>query len=166
MDMQKIFDKVPRERIYNTFRRMSINGMVIETTQSLYARTRNVIVISPKFYWHSNGRGVTKQFKLLLSIVYMNKILKEANVKTRSICIGHRSEIGGVVLHIFWWHSVVLACTVGELQNKIKQYSKEIWNENVYRDDEGNRGDETGSKVENRNRPGEGTTNEWGQIIL
>ena len=40
MDMEKVFDKVPKDRIWNGFRKM-----LIRATQSLYKGTRNVIVV-------------------------------------------------------------------------------------------------------------------------
>lgn len=122
VDLEKAFDKVPRQTLFEILSEYGVNGALLKSIQSLYVNSRAAVRIDGKLSsWFQVGNGVRQGCCLspLLFVIYMDKIIKSArfsgkvNIGDISVdCLAYADDL------------VLMADSVGDLQLSINELNR------------------------------------------
>ena len=118
VDLEKAFDRVPRQKLYDILVEYGINGILLRAIKSMYVESRAAVRIDGEVSaWFEVKEGVRQGCCLspLLFIIFMDKIVKSAN-------INGNVDIGGVVFNCLSYADdlVLLSSVASDLQEGLE----------------------------------------------
>lgn len=127
LDMEKAFDKVPREKIWEILTKKKVEPKLIGVIKCLYKTTRNCVISKNMI----SGEFVTKEgvrqggsLSPLLFITFMDELIKETQELVKPMIIGYRNlETVSVSEYAFADDIAVVARSEKDLEDNIN-----IWN--------------------------------------
>lgn len=127
LDMEKAFDRVPRQEIWNTLKKRNVGDKMINVIKSLYDETNNYVIknnMKSEIFKTKEGVRQGGSLSPLLFIIYMDEIIRETNQRIRPMYIGYRNLQPIEVTDCAFADDVVLVTdTVKKLQENVN-----IWN--------------------------------------
>ena len=123
VDLEKAYDRVPRDKLFEVLSEYRVQGQLLRAIKSMYRESRAAIRIDSRISsWFDVGNGVRQGCNLspLLFIIYMDKIIKEADFQGGV-------HIGGSAVNSLAYADdlVILAESAEELQNNISALNRQ-----------------------------------------
>ena len=117
IDLEKAFDRVPRQKLFEVLSEYSINGSLLSAIKSIYSGSRAAVRIDGEISEAFEvNEGVRQGCCLspLLFIIFMDKIIKQAELKGNV-------EVGEVIMKILAYADdlILLAENVRDLQGGV-----------------------------------------------
>lgn len=117
IDLEKAFDRVPRQKLFEILSEYGIRGSLLEAIKSIYVGSKAAVRIDGELSEAFEvNEGVRQGCCLspLLFIIFMDKIIKQANIQGDV-------KVGEVIMKILAYADdlVLMTDNVGELQNGI-----------------------------------------------
>lgn len=119
IDLEKAFDRVPRQRLFEVLSEYGINGGLLEAVKSIYVDSRAAVRIDGELSESFEVKEGVRQgccLSPILFIIFMDKIIKQAGIQGNV-------EVGDVVFNLLSFADdlVVLMNNPDELQEGVNK---------------------------------------------
>ena len=88
VDLEKAYDSLPRSKLWSVLPEYGVNGKLLDAIKSLYVNCRAAVRIDGKLSdWFDVNNGVRQGCTIspLLFIIYMDKLIKDSNLKGKVV---------------------------------------------------------------------------------
>lgn len=118
VDLQKAYDCIPRSKLWSVLAEYGINGSLLRAIKSLYANSKAVVRVDGDLSdWFEVRNGLRQGCTIspLLFIIYMDKLIKSANLRG-NVALG-----SNIISALAYADDLVLfGSSEEELQNSVK----------------------------------------------
>lgn len=123
LDLEKAFDRAPREIIWKILADRGLNGQILSIIQKIYERNENAVIKSNRVsdtFTTNMGLRQGGSLSPLLFIIYMDEIIKKCTAVSKKVCVGHlQLQRVHISEGAFADDVVLLAGNANELQHNI-----------------------------------------------
>lgn len=128
IDLEKAFDKVPRTLVWEILENKGVDKKLNKVIQSLYKNTINLVIyknMKSKVFRTKEGLRQGAAMSPTLFTVFIDKIIRECNRRTKNLFIGYKNLIPVELSECAYADDVVImAPTERDLQNNLN-----VWKE-------------------------------------
>lgn len=92
IDLEKAFDKVPREKLWNILRERGVDGKIRRIIQKIYDNNTNAVIannLESDTFKTKEGLRQGGSLSPMLFIVYMDDIIKKCTEKSKKVRVGY-----------------------------------------------------------------------------
>lgn len=135
IDLEKAFDRVPREKMWNTLRECNISEQLLKAIKSVYRRTANYIRTGNQTsdeFMTTQGLRQGGALSPLLFILFLDGIIKNIKYKTKKVEVGYQNLTRITISECAFADDLaIIAKNETDLQHNINIWKEELDKHNM-----------------------------------
>lgn len=128
IDLEKAFDKVPRNKMWNILSKRGIDNKLIRIIRNMYVNNRNMVISNNRIsepFTTTDGLRQGGGLSPLLFTIFMDEILKKCSARVKKLYVGYRNlQRVGISEGAFADDVMIITESEKDLQKNL-----EVWNE-------------------------------------